>query len=62
MQIPSPKPWNIGIIDKTESPSLAVAHITSHSIARALKFRLDNTIPLGSPVVPPLYKITASSL
>ena len=58
---PIPKPWNIGIIVSIFSPGLVGSVILKHCVARALKLRLDNTTPLASPVVPPLYKITASS-
>ena len=60
---PRPNPWNIGNIAKLDPPGFAksVVIATWSCIAKALKFKLDKTIPLGSPVVPPLYRITASS-
>ena len=61
IQTPSPKPWKIGKIDKTVVPGTASLITVVQSSARALKFKLDKSIPFGLPVVPPLYKITAGS-
>ena len=61
IQTPNPKPWNIGKIDNIEVPSFAKFIILWHCNASEFKFKFDKSIPLGSPLVPPLYNITAGS-
>lgn len=56
----SPKPWNIGKITRAESPVLAPVWF-EHCLATALNPKLDRRTPFGFPVVPPEYRITASS-
>ena len=58
---PRPKPWNIGITDNIDVPGNNLLQTAKSWNTNELKFILDKIIPLGLPVVPPLYSITAGS-
>ena len=57
---PRPKPWKIGRIARNESPSRTSPHVAACN-ASAMKLRLESTMPLGAPVVPPENRIAAGS-
>ena len=59
-QTPSPKPWKRGSTARIASFS-PMPHHDAACIPSAMKLRLESTMPLGSPVVPPEKRIAAGS-
>ena len=54
MLTPRPKPWNMGIIASILSPGANIGFVATIWAPKALKLRFERSIPLVTPVVPPL--------
>ena len=59
-QIPSPNPWKMGMMASMASASLNWPQAAT-CMPSLIRLRLESMMPLGVPVVPPLYKMTAIS-
>ena len=60
MHTPSPKPWKIGSTARMASFS-PIPHHDAACMPWAMKLRLERTMPLGRPVVPPEKRMAAAS-
>ena len=60
-RLPTPAMWNIGTLISTISSTAKSFDVRMIVIACMSRFRCVSIAPLGSPVVPDVYMITATS-